>query len=223
MSQGPIAEAVRAFAAAGTAVAAYTLLVPPWYLRWGATDNEVARALSGDDLLRESPVRSIRDVMIAAPPEDVWPWLVQIGYSRGGSYDWLENAFVRLFGGTPDYHSAATILSEHQRLNPGHFIPAAPLDVMGGRLVDAARWKVLAGEPNRVLVLERWGAFAFESLGERATSLIIRSRGPGAWGRLAHYLFWEPAHFVMERRMLLGIKARAERPARDRLRAGLSR
>jgi hypothetical protein len=94
--------------------------------------------------------------------------------------------------------------------------------MMGGRLVDMARWKVLAVEPNRALVLEGWGAFVLEPLGEGATRLIIRSRGPGAWGRLQHYLFWEPAHFVMERRMLLGIKARAERLARERRRAGPS-
>jgi hypothetical protein len=143
---------------------------------------------------------------------------VQIGYGRGGfySYDWLENAFVGLFGGTPGYRSAATILPEHQRLSLGDLIPAAPPDMMGGRLVDVARWKILAVEPNRALVLEGWGAFVLEPLGEGATRLIVRSRGPGAWGRLAHYLFWEPAHFVMERRMLLGIKARAERLAQDR-------
>jgi hypothetical protein len=90
--------------------------------------------------------------------------------------------------------------------------------MLDGRLVDVARWKILAVEPNRALVLEGWGAFVLEPLGDRATRLIVRSRGPGAWGRLAHYLFWEPAHFVMERRMLLGIKERAERLAQGRRR-----
>jgi hypothetical protein len=218
MSPGASARALRGLAAACAAVAAYTLVVRPRYLRWGASDDEVTRSLPGDDRLRESPVGSTRAVTIAASPEDIWPWLVQVGYGRGGfySYDWLENAFVRLFGGTPGYVSAATILPEHQRLHPGDLIPAAPADMMGGRLVDATRWKVLAVEPNRALVLEGWGAFVLEPLDDRTTRLIVRSRGPGAWGRLAHYLFWEPAHFVMERRMLLGIKARAERRARDR-------
>jgi hypothetical protein len=213
-----IARLVRGLAAAGAAGAAYTLVLRPRYLRWGATDDELRRTLPGDDLLRESLVGSTRAVTIAASPEDIWPWLVQIGYGRGGfySYDWLENAFVGLFGGTPGYRSAATILPEHQRLSLGDLIPAAPPDMMGGRLVDVARWKILAVEPNRALVLEGWGAFVLEPLGEGATRLIVRSRGPGAWGRLAHYLFWEPAHFVMERRMLLGIKARAERLAQDR-------
>jgi hypothetical protein len=148
----------------------------------------------------------------------VWPWLAQIGYGRGGfySYDGLENLFVRLLRGTPGYRSVEAILPEHQHLRPGDFIPAGPPDMLGGRLAAVAGWTVLAVEPNRALVLEGWGAFVLEPRGARATRLIVRSRGAGAWGRLAHYLFWEAAHFVMERRMLLGVKRRAERLARAR-------
>ena len=221
MSSRSVARVVGGLVATGAAVAVYAFVVRPWYLRWGATNHEVARALPGDDLARESRIGSTRAVTIAASPEDIWPWLVQIGHGRGGfySYDWLENAFVGLFGGSRTYHSSTTILPEHQHLNVGDFVPAAPADLMGGRLVDVARWKVLAVEPNRALVLEGWGAFALEPLGDGTTRLIVRSRGPGAWGRLSHYLFWEPAHFIMERRMLLGIKARAERLAQDRQRA----
>lgn len=215
---GWAARALRGLVAASAAAAAYALIARPWYLRWGATDEEVARRLPGDDLAAGSTVGSTRAVSIEAPVEDVWPWLVQIGYARGGfySYDWLENLFVRMLRGTPGYRSVETIVPEHQRLDPGDFIPAGPPDILGGRVAGATRWRVLAAEPNRALVLEGWGAFVLEPLGDRATRLIVRSRGPGAWGRIAHYLFWEPAHFVMERRMLLGIKARAERLARDR-------
>jgi len=208
----------------GAAVAAYTLVARPRYLRWGATRAEVARSLPGDDLAPDTSVGSTRAITIEAPVNDVWPWLVQIGYGRGGfySYDWLENLFVALFGGTCGYRSAETILPGHQRLSPGDYIPAAPPDVFSGRVVNVARWKVLALEPNRALVLAGWGAFVLEPIGTRATRLIIRSRGPGAWGRLSHYLFWEPAHFVMERRMLIGIKARAERLARERHQAAVA-
>jgi len=204
--------------AASAAVAAYALVARPWYLRWGATDDEVGRRLPGDDLAADSTVGSTRAITVEAPVEDVWPWLVQIGYGRGGfySYDWLENLFVRLLRGTPGYRSAENLLPEHQHLTLGDFIPAAPPDVLGGRVADATRWKVLALEPYRALVLQGWGAFVLEPLGEGATRLIVRSRGPGAWGHLSHYLFWEPAHFVMERRMLVGIKERAERLAGDR-------
>ena len=221
MSQGKTGRAVGVLAAAGAALAGYLLVARPWALRWGATAEEVTRPLPGDDLAAGSPVGSTRAVTIEAPAEDVWPWLVQIGYGRGGfySYDWLENCFVRLFGGTPGYRSVNTILPEHQGLCVGDFIPAAPADTMSGRVADLTRWKVLALDPGRALVLEGWGAFVLEPLGPRTTRLIVRSRGPSAWGRLSHYLFWEPAHFVMERRMLLGIKARAERMAGERRKA----
>jgi hypothetical protein len=213
MDSGRGRRTAQGLVAAGVAVATYALVARPWYLRWGATDEEVTGRLPGDDLAKDSAVGSTRAVTIEAPAEDVWPWLAQIGYGRGGfySYDWLENLFVWSLGGTPGYRSAETILPTRQQLSAGDFIPAAPPDMLGGRLAQKTGWKVLAVEPNRVLVLEGWGAFVLEPLGDRATRLLVRSRGAGAWGRLAHYLFWEPAHFVMERRMLLGIKERAER------------
>jgi hypothetical protein len=213
MARGSSTRVIGGLVAAGAAVAAYAVLVRPWYRRWGATEGEATRLLPGDDLAADSSIGSTRAVTIRAPVEDVWPWLVQLGYGRGGfySYDWLENLFMRLVRGTPGYRSADRILPEHQHLSPGDFIPAAPPDMLGGRLADAARWKVEAVLPHRALVLQGWGAFVLDPIDERTTRLIVRSRGPGAWGRLMHYLFWEPAHFVMERRMLLGIKERAER------------
>ena len=82
------------------------LVVHPMHLRWGATAEEVARAMPGDLEGR----RWTRAIAVAATPEQIWPWLVQWGQGRGGwySYDWLEN----LFG--LDIHSADQILPEHQ-------------------------------------------------------------------------------------------------------------
>src|SRR5262245_21799308 len=179
---------IRRLALAGTAVAAYVLVARPRYLRWGATDEDVSRSLPGDELASDSTVGSTRVVTIAAPPQDVWPWLVQIGYARGGfySYDWLENLFVgAILRGTPGYRSADAILPEHQHLRPGDYILAGPPDMLGGRVADRARWKVLSVEPNRALVLEGWGAFVLEPVGERASRLIVRSREPGTWGRIS--------------------------------------
>ncbi|MBN1583386.1 MAG: hypothetical protein JXA89_21935 [Anaerolineae bacterium] len=82
------------------------LVIRPWHLRWGATAEEVSRAMPGDLAGR----RWTRALTVAATPEQIWPWLVQWGQGRGGwySYDWLEN----LFG--LDIHSAARIMPEHQ-------------------------------------------------------------------------------------------------------------
>ena len=85
--------ASRLITVSGAALGAYVFLVRPWQRRWGATDEEVLRALPGDELLAHPDVKLTRAVTIRAKPTDIWPWLVQIGQGRGGyySYDWLEN------------------------------------------------------------------------------------------------------------------------------------
>jgi hypothetical protein len=71
----------------------YRLLLQPWQHRWGASDEEVCRAMPGDDLVPGAASTTTRAITVAAPPAEVWPWLVQLGYGRGGwySYDWIDN------------------------------------------------------------------------------------------------------------------------------------
>ena len=189
-----------------------------WHATWGATLEERRRSFPGDELVSTPQFQSTQAVTIDAPAADVWPWLVQIGYGRGGfySYDWLENLMARLLGGTPGYRSVDRILPRFQGVHAGDFIASAPPDLLGGRVADVAGWTVDRVEPGRVLVLKGWGAFVLESIDARTTRLIVRTRGDASsvmGGRLAARLFWEPAHFLMERKMLLGIKARAEASA----------
>ena len=83
----------RAFAGTGWAIAAYGVAVRPWHLRWGATEDEVRRPLPGDALVTTPLVAATRAITIAAPPEEVWPWLVQQGYGRAGWYSyWVDNS-----------------------------------------------------------------------------------------------------------------------------------
>jgi hypothetical protein len=145
-------------------------------------------------------------VIVNAPPECIWPWLVQIGYQRGGlySYDWLD----RLFGYL-DRPSATRILPEFQHLAVGDHIP----------LGRGPSWPVAAIEPNRALVLDMRNMGGFDwvwqfglyAVDEKQTRLVSRSRvrTQSAWARLATYVI-EPAGFLMTRRMLLGLKHRAE-------------
>jgi hypothetical protein len=145
-------------------------------------------------------------VTVDARPEHIWPWLVQIGYQRGGlySYDWLD----RLFGYL-DRPSATRILPEFQHLAVGDHIPV-------GR---GPNWPVAVLEPNRALVLDMrnmggldwvW-QFGLYPIDETRTRLISRSRvrAQAVWARLLTHAI-EPAGFVMTRRMLLGLKQRAE-------------
>jgi hypothetical protein len=162
--------------------------------------------MAGDSLIEHPTYSGTMAVTIDAPPEDVWPWLVQIGYQRGGlySYDWLD----RLFGYL-DRPSATRILPEFQNLAVGDRIP----------LGRGPAWPVAVVDACRALVLDmrnldgfdwvwQFGLFAVD--GNR-TRLVSRSRvrAQAVWARLLTYGI-EPAGFVMTRRMLLGIKERAE-------------
>jgi hypothetical protein len=214
MSSKSLARNVAVLVGVATAgVLAYSRIVRPWHLRWGVTYEEAERPLPGDELVENPRFVSTRAITINAPAEAVWPWLVQLGYGRGGfySYDWLENLLMRVLRGTPGYRSVDRILPAFQRLSPGDFIPAGPPDMLGGRLAEVARWKVETVVPGRSLVLRGWGAFILEPLDAHTTRLTVRSHGTRLGSRLMQILFWDPAHFVMERRMLLGIRERAER------------
>jgi hypothetical protein len=166
--------------------------------------------MAGDGLLPRFTYSGTMAVTIDARPEHIWPWLVQMGYRRGGlySYDWLD----RLFGFL-DRPSATRILPEFQHLAVGDEIP----------LGRGPNWPVAILEPDRALVLDMRNVsgmdwvwqFGLYAADEKRTRLVSRSRvrAPSVWARLATYAI-EPAGFVMTRRMLLGLKQRAETLAR---------
>jgi len=214
----------------GGLAAAYAYFVRPRIVqRWGASDEEVSGAMPGDAVLREARLQNTRAVTIEAPPEVVWAWLAQIGYGRAGwySYDELEEA-VGVAEFSDDGKSANQILPQFQEIKAGDQIPTHP---GGGFIVDRA-------EPGRALVLRAkidprsgqtadldeplagdlysvtW-AFRLEELEPGSTRLTTRFRvGYPVEAPLLRYgapFALEPAAFVMERKMLLGIKERAER------------
>jgi hypothetical protein len=169
-------------AALGVAVAAlYASAGRSWMDGWGMRDGE------GHG----------HAVEIDAPPEAVWPWLAQIGQDRGGfySYDWLENlAGCRL-------QNADTVHPDWQHRDIGDEIA---LHWSFG--LPVTRW-----DPGRALAMEGWGSFELESLPDKRTRLIARGEPTHGVGRAFYELAVEIPHFVMERKMLLGIKQRAER------------
>jgi hypothetical protein len=176
---------------------AYAFTIRPWHLRWGATDEEAEKLLPGDELVPDPGIESTRAITVNAPLEEVWPWLAQVGQDRGGfySYEWLENlAGARM-------RNADRIHPEWQHREVGETVFLHP----------AIGPKVAAFEPGRAMVLEGWGAFVVEPVDEHATRVILRSRVPRQFGGLIYYLLTiEIPHFIMERRMLKGIKKRAE-------------
>jgi hypothetical protein len=192
-----------AAALAGLAALSAAALRRP-VMTWGATDEEAAARLPGDELLEEADGVSTRATWVDAPPSAVWPWLAQMGPApRGGAYtyDWIEN----LLG--LDMHSVDEVLPEFQHPQLG--------DAIG---LGANRMLVERVEPEHVLAWRstdgNWvWTFVLREEGGR-TRLVSRNRfrlrRPGA--RIG-MLLMEPGSLVMERRMLRGIRQRAERLA----------
>ena len=188
-----------AIAAVGTAavLGLYRLWVQPWQHRWGATDEEVGRAMPGDDLIPDA-ASTTRAISIAAPAEQVWPWLAQLGYGRAGwySYDWIDN------DGQP---SADRIIPELQQLQVGEQILMVP--EMGPRVreVEPPRYFVAGDQEAGVWCL---------ALYPTASGCRLVSRWRMSWSLTPATAFWvllsDPGAFIMERKMLKGIKSRAE-------------
>jgi hypothetical protein len=198
--EGLLARLLRPLAILGAAFPwVYAFFIRPWHLKWDATDEKVDKPLPGDELVPDPAIESTRAITVNAPVEEVWPWLAQIGQDRGGfySYEWLEN----LAG--CQMHNADRIYPEWQHREVGETVFLHP----------AFGMKVSTFERGRAIVLEGWGAFVVEAVDERTTRVILRTRVPR--GAMLYYLLGvEIPHFIMERRMLKGIKERAERTAR---------
>jgi hypothetical protein len=184
------------------AAAAYSPPARRWYLGWGATAAERELRLPGDDLTAAPDVQSTRAVTIDAPPASVWPWLVQMGSGRGGAYS--------DFG--PDVHR---ILPEFQDLALGDEL------LVGG---GGPRLRVEIRDPDRTLALRSadgtrlWSLHLMPVRGR--TRLISRNRIAltSRAQRVISRLVREPGSLIVERRMLLGIKRRAEHNPRAMLR-----
>ena len=185
-------------------LAVYLTTIHPWLTNWGSTEAERQMALPGDDLSPKDAAKTTWAITINAPPDVVWLWLVQVGQDRAGfySYTWLEN----LVGA--DIHNADAIHPEWQQLAVGDGWRLAPPDYLWGLGKDAVIPVALI-EPGRVLVLKSlWGAHVIVPLDERTSRLIVR--GQAGSSDLVTKLVLDPIVFTMEKRMLLGLKARAE-------------
>ena len=195
--------------AAAWAVEFYRGRVRPWMYTWGASDDEIAASLPGDDLVDANTPRTTRAVTIDAPIEAVWPWLAQIGEDRGGfySYSLLERAVGA------HIHNANVLHPEWQDVRVGDTVWLAR------RYGDGARQVVAAVQPKSHLVLMSPADFERMQRGEKATGAwSFHLRRDNSWTRLlirgsggvvGHAGFDIP-HFVMEQKMMRGVRDRAQ-------------
>jgi azurin len=181
----------------------------PWHRAWGTTAAELKMPLPGDADPRDPALEVQHAITIDAPPEDVWVWLLQLGQDRAGfySYDWLERALGL------GIHNVREVRPEWQTLQAGDMIRATPANYLGGALGEVA-WTVTDLTPERALVLDGRGSFVLQPMADERTRLIIRStmgnRHRGVWSSAASLIGFQLPHFVMQRRMMLTIKALAE-------------
>jgi hypothetical protein len=189
-------------AIAAFVIGAYVLVIGPWARTWGADDDVAHRALPGDELVRAGAPSTTRAIVIDAPPAEVFPWLLQIGYGRGGwySYDWIDN----------DGRPSVERVDPSIHLRVGDRIEMVP--GMGPTVVTI--------EPDSAIVArgeaDAWTLYVEPTGG--GSRLISRWRldwpknlGTWLWTSIA-----DPGAFVMERKMLLRLKGLAETSAGDR-------
>ena len=182
------------------------VLLMPWMDRWGATDNEVTAGYTGDDLVPSPRITYTRAVSINATPEEIYPWIVQLGAEKGGmySYEWFETGILQC-----ELVNADRIHEEWQDLKVGD-----PMKMCPGTS-GPPPYEIAIIEPNHAIVMghqdngtwvEVW-QFVLVPEKDETTRLIIRSRNA------AQGWFWDlirPGEFIMMRGMMLGIKERAE-------------
>jgi hypothetical protein len=176
-----------------------------WHRRWGATDHEVQAPMPGDELVPKASFAATRAITIDAPPELVWPWIVQMGYRRAGfyTYDLLDNA---------GFDSADRILEQYQPPKIGDWMP------MAKKVNETTAFKVKAFATNQWLLWAKpdstW-AWKLVPLEGGRTRLISRLKQRYPWetpgSTILTLVLLEFGDFPMMRRVLKGIKARAER------------
>jgi hypothetical protein len=199
-------------------------VVRPWHLRWGSTAAEVRGSMPGDEVVRRAQFIATRAVTVDAPPDQVWPWIVQLGYGRAGfyTYDLIDNA------GQP---SAERILDQFQHPVAGDLMPM--YEELHGLAIaytvtafEKDEWLVWVHRPTPAEEPDSTWTWRLSPLPGGRTRLVTRMKQDYRWETpglaFFNFVLMEMGDFAMERRMLKGIKARAESAARPQAGLGLA-
>jgi hypothetical protein len=183
----------------------YVFVARPYQLHWGATREEVSETLPGDELEAEPDFLATRAITIQGTPQEIWPWLIQMGYNRAGfyGYDLLEN-----LGSDRGMLSAESILPEFQSFEVGDVVPISAVAAM----------EFYAVEPNRYLIwsgIEDTSSFLWwlRPLDATHTRLISRFRWSYELEKPQHLplqLLTEFSDHLAVRKILAGVKGRVE-------------
>jgi len=190
----------------GLLAAIYLLAIRPSQLQWGATAEEVARSMPGDDLVPAPSFCATRGITIHGKPEDIWPWLVQMGYGRSGfyGYDLIEN-----LGSSNGIRSAGSILPQLQHPKTGDVLPISAVASLVFDSIQPGSHLIWRGDATPPGGSFTWALYPLD---ESHTRLISRIRLRYHWTdrRLLLDLFTEFADHVAVPKILLGMKGRVE-------------
>lgn len=181
----------------------YFFLVRPWQLTWGATKEEAALPLVGDDVTKKTHFVATRAVTINAAPSDVWKWIIQLGSARAGWYsiDWIDN------GGKP---SSREILPEFQKIENGYFIPFTPDQKNGMWVKEFKEHEYILWWDQKGNGSWLWNLTAMEN-GKTRLLTRLRTQYDFSFPWIIYYLLYDVGDIVMMRKCMLGIKERVER------------
>lgn len=181
----------------------YHFFLRPIITTWGASEKEIFMKMAGDD--KTLIITSTRAISINAPRSEVWKWLIQLGADRGGFYSY---SFIEKSMGYETRHQDI-IRSEFKEIAVGNIVRGS---INEAKSIIPYNFRVLYVKPEETFVLEKWGTFLLEEVSPEQTRLVIRSqevKSSNQGVKIASYIEI-PLHYIMERRMLMGIKARVE-------------
>ena len=179
------------------------VFIKPYIFSWGATTQEVSMSMPGD---HPAPfISSTRSITINAPISEVWDWVIQLGADRGGFYSYW---FIERPLGYK-YREKNRVEAEYKDMEVGRVIKASIDPSMS---FIEYNFPVIAVDPGKSFVLKNWGCFLLNAIDSTRTRLIVRTHGQSLtnWKDHLTYFFTMPLHYLMERRMLIGIKKRSE-------------
>ena len=179
------------------------VFIKPYIFTWGATDREISMSMPGDHLVPF--ISSTRGITINAPISDVWDWIIQLGADRGGFYSYW---FIEKPLGYK-YREINRVEAEFKDMEVGRIVETS-LDPSMSFI--KYNFPVVAVEPGKSFVLKNWGCFLLNEINSTQTRLIVRTHGKSltSWKDYLDYFFMMPLHYLMERRMMEGIKSRSE-------------
>lgn len=192
-------------ALAASVLLLYFFIARPFQLRWGASNEEVQRSMPGDELNHTPDVLATRAITIQATPQQIWPWLMQMGYGRAGLYGY---DLFRKFGDSNAQPGADRILPQFQEYHVGDTLPLGPVTTLQFQAIQPHEYIVWSDAAAHSVF-----TWALVPVDDAHTRLVSRMRRDVRWthpGLLSLDLLGEFTDHLAMRRILLGIQGRAE-------------